>query len=56
LLATLPLSEEPLSRLTALYREARFSSHPIPAAAVAQAQADLARLRSELERVGSSHG
>jgi hypothetical protein len=48
LLATLPLSEEPLNRLAALYREARFSSHPIPAAAVRQAQADLARLRSEL--------
>lgn len=56
LLATLPLSEEPLSRLTALYREARFSSHPIPAAAVVQAQADLARLRSELERPRPDRG
>jgi hypothetical protein len=48
LLATLPLSEEPLHRLAELYREARFSSHPIPAAAVSQARADLALLRSEL--------
>ncbi|HEV2885684.1 MAG TPA: DUF4129 domain-containing protein [Jatrophihabitans sp.] len=49
LLATLPLSEAPLNRLAALYREARFSSHPIPAAAVDQARADLAQLRAELE-------
>lgn len=49
LLATLPLSQAPLNRLAALYREARFSSHPIPAEAVAQARADLAQLRSELE-------
>jgi len=49
LLASMPLSEEPLRRLAALYREARFSSHPIPAEAVAQARADLVRLRSELE-------
>jgi hypothetical protein len=48
LLASLPLSEEPLRRLAALYREARFSSHPIPDSAVAQARADLTRLRSEL--------
>ncbi|HEY0167108.1 MAG TPA: DUF4129 domain-containing protein [Jatrophihabitans sp.] len=49
LLSTLPLSQAPLDRLAALYREARFSSHPIPAEAVTQARADLARLRSELE-------
>ena len=49
LLASMPLSEAPLNRLAALYREARFSSHPIPAEAVAQARADLAQLRSELE-------
>lgn len=49
LLSTLPLSEAPLNRLAALYREARFSSHPIPAEAVTQARADLAQLRSELE-------
>ncbi|HEX8094735.1 DUF4129 domain-containing protein [Jatrophihabitans sp.] len=54
LLATLPLSEAPLNRLAALYREARFSSHPIPAAAVVQARADLAQLRSELEAASSS--
>jgi hypothetical protein len=48
LLATLPLSEQPLRRLAALYSEARFSSHPIPDSAVTQARADLARLRSEL--------
>ncbi len=53
LLATLPLSEEPLNRLAALYREARFSSHPIPDSAVAQARADLARLRSELTLAAS---
>lgn len=53
LLATLPLSAQPLNRLAALYREARFSSHPIPAAAVSQAQADLARLRSELASAAS---
>lgn len=56
LLATLPLSEEPLNRLAALYREARFSSHPIPDAAVSQARADLARLRSELAPVAGGHG
>jgi len=48
LLATLPLSEEPLHRLAALYREARFSSHPISDQAVVQARTDLVRLRSEL--------
>lgn len=52
LLSSLPLSEAPLNRLAALYREARFSSHPIPAEAVAQARADLAQLRSELEAAG----
>jgi hypothetical protein len=51
LLGSMPLSEAPLNRLAALYREARFSSHPIPAAAVAQARADLVQLRSELEAV-----
>ncbi len=62
LLATLPLSEAPLNRLAALYREARFSSHPIPAEAVTQARRDLAQLRSELEAaraagpVGADHG
>jgi hypothetical protein len=61
LLAMLPLSEAPLKRLAALYREARFSSHPLPATAVAQAQADLALLRAELEAgaappVGASSG
>jgi hypothetical protein len=54
LLASLPLSEEPLRRLATLYREARFSSHPIPDSAVAQARADLARLRSELTLAASS--
>ncbi|MDQ1721462.1 MAG: hypothetical protein QOI26_1196 [Pseudonocardiales bacterium] len=49
LLASLPVSEAPLNRLAGLYREARFSSHPIPAAAVRQARADLGQLRSELE-------
>jgi hypothetical protein len=52
LLSSLPLSEAPLNRLAALYREARFSSHPIPDEAVAQARADLAQLRSELEAAG----
>ncbi|HEX8304979.1 MAG TPA: DUF4129 domain-containing protein [Jatrophihabitans sp.] len=61
LLASMPLSEAPLNRLAALYREARFSSHPIPAEAVAQARADLVRLRSELEAAaglwtGAGHG
>ncbi|HST46642.1 DUF4129 domain-containing protein [Jatrophihabitans sp.] len=56
LLATLPLSEEPLHRLAALYREARFSSHPISDSAVAQARADLARLRSELTLAVSARG
>jgi hypothetical protein len=50
LLATLPVSPEPLHRLAALYREARFSSHPIPDAAVARARADLVQVRSELSR------
>jgi len=50
LLATLPVSAEPLHRLAALYREARFSSHPISDAAVAQARADLVQVRSELSR------
>jgi len=49
LLASMPVSEAPLNRLAALYREARFSSHPIPAEAVTWARADLAQLRSELE-------
>lgn len=53
LLATLPLSEEPLYRLAALYREARFSSHPISEQAVTQARADLARLRTELGGAGA---
>jgi hypothetical protein len=48
LLHALPLSAEPLNRLASLYREARFSSHPLSADAVAQARADLAQLRSEL--------
>jgi hypothetical protein len=57
LLASMPLSEAPLNRLAALYREARFSTHPIPAEAVAQARADLAQLRSELEMaVGPAAG
>ena len=59
LLASMPLSEAPLNRLADLYREARFSSHPIPAEAVAQARADLAQLRSELEaaaRPGAGRG
>lgn len=61
LLASMPLSEAPLTRLAALYREARFSSHPISAEAVGQARADLARLRSELEAAagrpaGAGHG
>ena len=54
LLASMPLSEAPLNRLAALYREARFSSHPIPAEAVVQARADLAQLRSELEAAAGS--
>lgn len=49
LLASMPVSREPLDRLAALYREARFSSHPIPAESVAQARADLVQVRSELE-------
>ncbi len=53
LLATLPLSEQPLRRLAALYREARFSSHPISEQTVTQARADLARLRSELDGAGA---
>ena len=48
LLACLPVSPEPLNRLAALYREARFSSHPLGAEAVAQARSDLAQLRAEL--------
>jgi hypothetical protein len=59
LLASMPVSEAPLNRLAALYREARFSSHPIPAEAVAQARSDLAQLRSELEAaagLGAGHG
>lgn len=59
LLASMPLSEAPLNRLAALYREARFSSHPIPREAVAQARADLAQLRAELETaagLGAGHG
>jgi hypothetical protein len=59
LLASMPVSEAPLNRLAALYREARFSSHPIPAEAVAQARADLGQLRSELEAavgLGAGHG
>ncbi|MEO7260073.1 MAG: DUF4129 domain-containing protein [Jatrophihabitantaceae bacterium] len=53
LLASLPLSEAPLNRLATLYREARFSSHPIPAKAVVQVRADLGQLRSELEVVAA---
>ena len=63
LLASMPLSEAPLHRLAELYREARFSTHPIPAEAVAQARADLVQLRSELEtaaelgaELGTGHG
>ena len=62
LLASMPVSEAPLNRLAALYREARFSSHPIPAEAVTWARADLAQLRSELEAAsaggaaGAGHG
>jgi hypothetical protein len=48
LLYGLPLSAEPLNRLAALYREARFSSHPLGTEAIQQARADLAQLRSEL--------
>lgn len=49
LLAALPVSPAPMDRLAALYREARFSSHPLGSQAIAQARADLAQLRSELE-------
>jgi len=60
LLASLSLSPAPLNRLAALYREARFSSHPISAEAVAQARADLARLSAELDGAavpaGAEHG
>lgn len=56
LLATLPVSAEPLHRLAALYREARFSSHPISDAAVAQARADLVQVRSELSRRPTAAG
>jgi hypothetical protein len=49
LLTALPLSPAPMNRLAAVYREARFSTHPLGAEAVAQARADLAQLRSELD-------
>ncbi len=56
LLASLPLSPAPLNRLAALYREARFSSHPIGSEAVEQARTDLAQLRSELDGAGRPAG
>lgn len=49
LLDALPVSPGPMNRLAALYREARFSSHPLGAEAVGQARADLAQLRSDLD-------
>jgi hypothetical protein len=48
LLAEVRVSQEPVQRLEALYREARFSTHPMTGAAAAQAQADLLQIRREL--------
>jgi hypothetical protein len=43
------LSSGPLLRLADLYREARFSRHPVPESARTEARAALERLRAELE-------
>lgn len=48
LLTSLRLNRADLAELAALYREARFSSHPITAAASERAVQSLQRLRSEL--------
>lgn len=60
MLATLPLSSDRLTELAGLYREARFSSHPMSAQAIERAQRALARLRGELTGTpplaGTGHG
>ncbi|MFL6164139.1 MAG: DUF4129 domain-containing protein [Jatrophihabitantaceae bacterium] len=47
-LARLPLSRQPLLTLAELYREARYSSHPMPESALETARATLEQLRREL--------
>jgi hypothetical protein len=50
LLAEVQVSHDPVQRLEALYREARFSMHPMTGTAAAQAQADLQQIRRELRQ------
>jgi hypothetical protein len=44
------LPEEPLTTLTALFEEARFSSHPIPESARRRAARELRSARAALSR------
>ena len=52
LLSRLPLDTDALQTLTELYREARFSTHPMTAGSVATARQSLAALRAELSGAG----
>lgn len=49
-LEQLPLDPEPLRRLAELYREARYSSHPVSDASIEAAQGALEQLRRQLTR------
>jgi len=47
-LRQLPLDPAPLGRLAELYREARYSSHPVPDASIEAARSALEQLRRQL--------
>jgi hypothetical protein len=56
LVAELPVSQQPLDRLAALYREARFSRHRMTPELIEQARTDLEQLRGELRDARTGRG
>lgn len=56
LVAELPVSKQPLHRLAAVYREARFSRHRMAPESIEQARLDLEQLRGELRDAPALRG